>query len=418
MTGPVRRALATVALAGALAVATGLALVPGATAAGGEDPHLPEVVNAPGAWSTHEGVDGPVAAMGISMRSRTVGVLDKRQSLEVFAVSAADGSASWLRLPGFSHRRWGLSGGTALSPDGRWIGWVRPARDGRGGMPGNASRWSVMDTTTGEIRQLDVPGASSVRGTLSDLAFSGDSRYLLTSYEDPDLPRRQRSHEHQLVAWDVRDGSPTVVEEPGHYWLPVLGTAPSGVVWARGRTVHRTDPDLGAPSSVRLPYQVMDASWGPDDTTFASIGHRVGRPRSPWRLYAGAAGHEADARPLDLPAGVSPGQLLGWRDPTHVVVGHWRTEVHVVDIVDGDVEAIELRGYGEQVNAPDLATALWQRPLGPAAEPEATTDPRRPWHRAGAVALVPVAGSWLLWRRRRRRVPSGGRSVRRPPGSR
>ena len=72
--------------------------------------HLPTAVNAPGTWSSEEGVRGPVAALGLATRTRTDGVFDDKQSLAVFAVSAVDGSASWIHLPGFSLESVGLRG--------------------------------------------------------------------------------------------------------------------------------------------------------------------------------------------------------------------------------------------------------------------------------------------------------------------
>ena len=375
-------------------------------------PHLPTVVNAPGTWSDEEGVRGPVAALGIALRTRTDGIFDDRQSLAVFAVSAVDGSASWLRLPGFSLERWGFVGGFTVSPDGRWLGWVRPERPVGTGRT-QVAGWSVMNTTTGRVRQLEDPDFPSVRGTMADLAFSGDSRYLLTSYETPDQPSRPRANVHQLVAWDVEDGTPTVVEEPGHHWLPNPGSAPTGVTWARGRQVFRADPATGEVSTTRLPGYAITASWGPDDTSFAYISRSSVRSDGPWRLYAGRTVAEARGRAVDLPPDLDPDQLLGWRDADHVVVGHFRRTVHVVDIVTGDVEEVDLAGYGEQINAPYLADALWQQPLGRPAEPESTTDPRRPWRWAGAAALVAALGAVLVRRLPRRRgYLSGGQRPR------
>ena len=364
--------------------------------------HLPVVVNAPGTWSSEEGVRGPVAALGLATRTRTDGVFDDKQSLSVFAVSAVDGNASWIHLPGFSLERWGFVGGFDVSPDGQWIGWVRPQQGARPGRV-RVAGWAVMNTTTGQVRRLEDPDFPWVRGTMADLEFSGDSRYLLTSYETPDHRSVSRSHGHQLVAWDVGDGAPTVIEEPGHYWLPNLGSAPTGVVWARGREVFRADPVTGDRTSFTVPQHVVTASWGPDNTSFAYIGRPSVGSRAPWRLYAGRTVAQARGREVDLPSDVQAGELLGWRDATHVVVGHYRRTVHVVDIVTGDVEAVDMAGYGDQVNAPYLAGALWQQPLGTPVEPEGTTDPRRPWRWGGAAVLVAAVGALLVRRTHSRR---------------
>ncbi len=408
------RAVAIALAAAATLIALGPAASAAAVRADGQvtesssgEPHLPTVVNAPGTWSEAEGVEGPVAALGLATRTRIEDVFASRERLSVFAVSALDGSAAWLRLPGFSLDRWGYSAGFDVSPDGRWIGWVRPQR---GRQPGSVrvAGWSVMDTTTGEVRRLEDPEHRTVRGTMADLQFSGDSRYLLTSYETPDQPRASRSRGHQLVAWDVEDGSSRVIEEPGNYWLPNLGSAPDGVVWARGREVFRADPVTGDRTSVTLPQRVVTASWGPDDTSFAYIGRPSVGSSGPWRLYAGRTVEQARDRDLPLPGKVRASELLGWRDPTHVVVGHSRRQVHVVDIVTGGVEELDLAGSGDQANAPYLAEGLWQQPLGTPVEPEGTTDPRRPWQWVSGAILALFAGALLVRRRRRRSRPATG----------
>lgn len=410
-----RRGVAGLLVAGATLVLVGC--VPGHTRADGhevrgddvplQELHLPAVVNAPGTWSREEGVRGPVAALGLATRTRTEGVFDDQQSLAIFAVSAVDGSASWIRLPGFSLDRWGFVGGFDVSPDGQWIGWVRPEREARAGQQ-RVAGWSVMNTTTGEVRRLEDPDFPWVRGTMADLEFSGDSRYLLTSYETPDQPNVGRSRAHQLVAWDVEDGSPEVIEEPGHYWLPNLGSSPTDVVWARGHQVFRADPVTGDRTSVTLPQHVVTASWGPDNTSFAYVGRPSVGSRAPGRLYAGHTIAEARGHEVDLPSDVHAAQVLGWRDATHVVVGHYRSTVHVVDVVSGDVEAVDMAGHGDQVNAPYLAGALWQQRLLTPVEPEGTTDPRRPWRWGGAGVLLAGVGALLV---RRRRGSRAGRLI-------
>ena len=364
---------------------------------------LPVAVNAPGTWSDDEGTDGPVAALGLSMRTVPEGVSGQQQRLEPFGVSAVDGVAAWIDLPGIDLESFGLVGRFALSPDGRWIGWSRH-REGR--RPGGSSPqvgWAVMNTTTGEVRELADPDAPRVRDAMPDLAFSGDSRYLLTSYETPSSPARRG---HQFVAWDVEDGGHAVIEEPGRRWLPNVGSAPTGVVWARGRKVYRYDVPTAARSSRALPHKVVAASWGPDDRAFAYIGAPDGFS-GPWRLYAGRTVNQARGSALQLSAEVDPGQVLGWVDERHVVIGHFRSTVHVVDVVTGDAVEQPMAGYGELGGLPLLAADLWQRPLAPAVSPDGTTDPRGPWRwiSGGLVALL-AGGFLVLWRRRGRQGPA------------
>ena len=256
-----------------------------------------------------------------------------------------------------------------------------------------------MDTTTRKSTTSRCPGTRGLGRPLRTSASPGDSRSLLTSYETPEAPRTRG---HRFVAWDVQDGTPTVLEEPGHYWLPEPGSGATGVVWTRGHTVYREDPATGGRSSYALPWPAVTSSWAPDDTAFAYLGCPPGRTRSLWWLYAGRSLAEARDRALPLP--VEPGKLLGWRDDRHVVVGHYRTTVHVVDVVTGDTVELVTAGDGTSFNAPLLAADPWRNPLAAPVEPDGTTDPRRPLWSGGGALLTALACALVVSRTRARLV--------------
>jgi hypothetical protein len=107
-----------------------------------------------------------------------------------------------------------------------------------------------------------------------------------------------------------------------------------------------------------------------------------------------------EARDRALPLKVEPGQLLGWRDDRHVVVGHFRRSVHVVDVVTGDVLGLDMAGHGKPLNAPLLAGDLWRNPLMAPVALDGTTDPRPPYLWGGGALLALLAGALVLWRRR------------------
>ncbi|HXH80258.1 hypothetical protein [Nocardioides sp.] len=360
----------------------------------GAVPALPEVVNAPGIWSDDEGTDGPLAAVGASTRMKATGVTGELEGVDMFGVSAIDGHATW--LPGIEE-----VADVALSPDGRWIGWRQygAARGQR------LVGWAVMDTSTGEVRELRDLGAPRVGDSMQDLAFSGDSGHLLTTYN---VPAPGQRHDHQFVAWDVTDGTPTEIEAPAKHSLPNLGSAPTGVVWSRGNTVYRWEVGTAtAPTSEVLPHEVVIASWGPDDKAFAYIAapSPVAQKDSisaSVRLYAGTTLAGAREVPLDLPNGVDPSEIRGWTDDHHVVIGDYRTMVYIVDVVTGDVVAHDTRGYGKTFNDPVLASGLWQQPLAAPVPPQGTSDPRTPWRWAAAAMLLAWAGALLVRRRRDR----------------
>jgi len=380
-----------------------------AVADSSNEPRLPTVVNAPGTWSDATGPAGTVAAVGIATRTSPVGLFDEHETLAHFTTSALDGSSSWLELPGFSLDQWGFVGGVAVSPNGRWLAWVRVAGrpdaaepyDDLGQIRAGIAGWSILDTTTGSVRELAVEGFDRVRPTMADLAFSGDSKFLLTSFETPDQPRTS-SRAHQFVAWGVSDGTPHVLEDPGFYWLPSLGSAEHGVVWSRRNRVFRADPETGHRSEVDLPRTVLMASWAPGDAGFAYIGRDAAKRGSGPKdqlLYVGLTPATAD-RVVELPESSPIGEFLAWRDSTHLVLGDYRRSVYVVDITDGSHEVIDMAGYGKQVNTPNLATALWSEPMRAPRSPTGTTDPRRPWRWAGFTVSVLMLGGVVLARRR------------------
>ena len=409
-----RSRLVFLIVAGAMLTLVGAVVAPMLASGNGTDAHpesvpfedlaLSDSINAPSPWSDEERDHGPLAALGIATRTVPVGVTDQSQRLETFGVSAVDGHETWVELPGIDTENSGLIGQFALSPDGRWVGWSRHP-EGRGSRGNTRSvGWAVMDTTTGKIRELADPDVPRVRDAMADLAFSGDSRYLLTSYETPSSPARRG---HQFVAWDVQDGSSVVIEEPGNYWLPIVGSAPTGVVWARGRTVYRHEVDTGRESKLTLPHRVVAASWAPNDTAFAYVGAPNGVSKR-WRLYAGSTVEQARDRTVALPRGVDPYEILGWVDDQRVVVAQSRNTVSIVDIATGVVEEQKMDGSGEQVSTPVLAADLWQNPLAAAVAPDEVSDPRQPWRWfTGALLAALAAVVLVLWRHRGRRAPPG-----------
>ncbi len=364
-----------------------------------DTPHLPKAVNAPGTWSDEEGPTGRLAALGVAMRTRTAGLTGKRRSPELFGVSATDGRATWIDLPRVDMETRELTDWFALSADGRWLGWARVKTTDPNTIDETTVLlgWAVMDTQTRKVRNLAAPTGGQLKGALSDLVFSGDSSHLLASYDTAGGPRTKG---HRFVAWDVTTGNSTVLEEPGHYWLPNSGSAPDGIVWARGNEVYRQDPVSGKRTSYALSGSVVTASWSPSDTSFAYISQPADLKGGPWVLHAGRSIEEA--RNHEVAIEVDPGELLGWRDDRHVVVGHFRSNVHVVDIVTGEAVKVDLAGDGEIFNSPLLATDLWQSPLGSAVAPSGTADPRRPFRWAGGAIVALLAGIVILRARRRR----------------
>lgn len=353
--------------------------------------HLPRTVYPPDRWAdgTDEtGPPGPLAVVSTTYRNRAVGLRDAQEELRPFGVSAVDGKAVFLDLVGGN----GLLSDTSLtlSPDGRKVGYIRY------GQGEEVLGFGVYDTVTGETVLLDDPDRPVLQVFSYDLTFSGDSRFLQTSYS---LTGSRGSRDHSLVVWDVDTGEPVVAEPAGHYWLPTMGRAPSGIVWSRGRQVHTFDPTTGRRSSFRADVDVFMASWGPDGRAFAAVAPGE-TDQDDWRLFAGPS--STDLREMELP--IVPDHVLGWRDDRHVLVRELpRRGVVEVDVRTGRATPVPLKTSGQEVDLPVYAADLWANPLVDGVRPPDASDPRLPWLVGGAAGLVVSVGALVLglrWRRR------------------
>ncbi|WP_028644520.1 hypothetical protein [Nocardioides sp. URHA0020] len=396
-----RRARRTAALAGVVGV---LVLVAGLTAVVHRPPdaapapakvpvdqlHLPRTAYPPSPWAhgTDEvGAPGPLAFVSGAERRSTDGLTGSQETFEPFGVSAVDGSAVFLDLSGTTLE--GVGGhALTLSPDGTKVGYTRYTSGHR------VLGFAVYDTMTGATRMLTDPARPVIGAAdLVDLRFSGDSRYLETAYaRDGSADTGHAS----LVIWDVRTGALTVAEPPGHHWLPNLGSAPSGIVWSRGRKTSTYDPASGRTTSVEGDPGVVEASYGPDDEAFAAI-TKGETAQDPWRLLVGPGSDDLAGVSLDIDAD----QLLGWRDATHVVVRQLPTgEAAEVDLVSGTSSSLGLDVAGRQMELPSYAADLWANPLVDGSPAAHAGDPRLPWWLAGGAACLALVGAWLVRRRR------------------
>ncbi|GAB4003099.1 hypothetical protein [Nocardioides ultimimeridianus] len=349
--------------------------------------HLPLALYPPSPWArAASAAPGVLAAVGMTERDRAHGLRGVWQELAPYAISATDGSAFFLDLGGRDRSH---LGGLALSPDGTKVGYARYGPNGR------AAGLAVYDSTTATTTLLSDPrwrAGNALDAT--DLRFSTDSRYLETTMVDSRSAARWR---HALVVWDVSSGAPVVAEPAGHYWLPNLGSGPDGIVWSRGPRTFTFDPVTRRTSRVRTPFDVVEASYGPDGRAFAAIAFGA-RKAAQWRLYVGpSAEHLRRARlPIDAD------QLIGWSDAHHVVVRQLPSgEVVEVDLRTGVATRVAVDLEGRQMMLPSYAADLWANPLVPGRRPARAHDPRLPWWIVGGTAIVAIGPAGLWWRRRR-----------------
>jgi len=365
--------------------------------------HLPRTIPVPAPWS--EGTEkagelGALSVLGYADRKRAKGLTGMVAYEGLYGISAVDGTARFLDLP--TSEAQDMPGRSlpdaSLSPDGRKISfprydWVREdTTDPAEVLIG----WSVYDTVTGEVVELGDPAAPRLGDSGMVPIFSSDSKYLLTVYapEGAYDPRKD-----SFVAWDVATGARYLVEGPGKYWQPNVGSGPQGIVWSRGKTTYTYDPSTRTTSSIQTEHDPVAASFAPRGTGFAYVGGRLTEEgiNAPWQLYVGASPDQ-----MQRVSGIADyNGILGWRDSEHVVVAITDRDYGIVDVSDGSVDRGSFDG-DVNLNVAMLAADLWANDLVSGARPSGASDPRTPG-RLAALGGVLVAGAvFTLWRRRLR----------------
>ena len=353
--------------------------------------HLPRTVHAPDPWApgTEEtGPPGPLAVLAADDRERLDG-LRATTVMSWYGVSAVDGAVHWLDLPSSQGTPGRWPGSAALSPDGRVIAYSRFSDEEQSHLVG----WTVYDTTTGETLDLDPARGFEIRpdtliGDMMDLAFSGDSHYLVTFAGSRATPSTK-----QLVAWDVETGEPSLAERTTAYWQPNLGLAPSGVLWTRNKTAYLFHPDTGETSLRQEPRWPLLASYGPSGA-FAYVGHDGPKVTSkrPWTLYVAPAGRQA----REVALGFEPRRIDGWRDEQRVVVDDGETYA-VVDITTGKSSTERLTGLNGWGG---LASDLWANDLVEGTRPPHVVSPLLVRRAGLGLAVLTLGGAALIWWRR------------------
>lgn len=371
--------------------------------------HLPDRIFTPSPWTPGTDVAGPpgrLAAIHPSTRRVAEGWIGSREYVGIVGVSATDGSSRFLDLPTSTDERVpGEYGQVALSPDGTKVGFARFDGVDAEGFP-VLTGWGVYDALTGEVQELEDPEAPEpTGGDFFEVEFTGDSHYLVTVYSRT-KPATWRTDE--LVTWEVDTGERIVAEGPGKYWLPNMGSAPSGVLWTRGRTVYTFDPNSRRTTTVDLPHDTVDVSYAPGSAALAYLADTDGLAKAgAWSLFVGAGA--ADLERVDLP--FEPSEILGWQGADRVVVGDGSGQVASVRLSVRQGSPLSL-GWGDEgdfLDSQNIASDLWANDLVDGVRPADVEDPRHARIRTASAVLVvggvASVGVVILLRRRRHGRP-------------
>lgn len=363
--------------------------------------HLPRTIHEPSAWSkgtNDAGELGALSVLGASERKRPKGLAGMVAYEGMYGVSAVDGTVRFLDLPTSSNPDMPgmVSLSASLSPDGRKVAfprydWTAGAINGR-----TLIGWTVYDAVTGRIVELADPAVPKMNDKVIQPAFSSDSRYLLTAYGPEG---RYDNVSDSFVAWDVATGARFVVEAPGRYWEPSVGSGPKGIVWSRADKTYAFDPDTGTTTFIRTVNGAASASYAPSGTGFAYVGGKLDPQgiNAPWQLYAGPSPDR-----LQHVRGLSDVQgILGWRDPDHVVVALTDRHYAVVDVSDRTLVRGAFDG-SVNLSTPMLASDLWANDLVDGVQPPHASDPRTPGRLAVLAGFLVAGAVFALYRWRRR----------------
>ncbi len=378
---------------------------PTAQPAGGTDSvAIPTRLVTPSRWldGTTSRPPGPVAVLAGAERadgwwSTTDGVV---------AVSAHTGAYRFLDLPdAFTDGAADFlpDAGPALSPDGTRVAyWTRHPR--QSGWIGGVA---VYDTVTGEVLRHGLPSDLGLAPEL--LAWGGGGELVVgygvvTDRLDDGLSWTSRAP----FVW--RPATDDVVELSSDVGsADAVSPTADGFALLRSRRLElRSSTSAEADRVVRVAgrHDAAESTVDPTASTLVMLPLGSKDGGAVRRLLVGTVGEQRVAlepHPVD----VEVLGLLGWHDPTHVVVrgvvpGTQRrgAGAYAVDVRTGVARLLVREQRDSYAQFPVYAGDLWSRPTVDRPEPVGH-DPRLP-AAAGALLVAAVVGVLATVRRRRR----------------
>lgn len=407
-----RIAGATLALAGAVAVASGLlAWSPsGGTsiepAGGGTGLRLPDRLYHPDPWAPGISENGPigrlVAVVGAPRDSWSN--LDLTEFADVAGVNAS-GEYVFLDL---GDR---VGDDLELSADGRYLAyWYADAPDGGAGAGEDAvaDGIAVLDAETGETRRHAV---ETPLGLAPEERSWVEDRLWVPVWPYDELTATSASSRlDTMLAWDQSDAKPEVVDAPGLGSVGGLAVAGDDLVDLRRHRVVLIGPD-GTQRVVGRIEGTVDSEIHLDPTGTRVVAlrqpagsDRDGQPASADQLVVGTLGARPEAGVRLVPVtDVDVDRVVGWRSDHEVVTYRWTGDgarYESVDVTTGEVDILvrvptETWVPGDRIAADALAAPTFAAPAPPDLR-----DPRMVALAGTGGALVLALGGLVLWRRR------------------
>ncbi|WP_322921879.1 hypothetical protein [Nocardioides renjunii] len=390
--------LAAIVAAGVLAAAVTpavLARVEPPVAASSQRMVLPDVLEAPGAWTPAFTVTPRrLSAVGVGQRA---GLWSSSAAL--WGVDAGTGEGRWLELPGALPT---AEADAQLSADGRRLAyWVTGTTPGEPMSMGGTEDdtpvvgLAVVDLETGGVVRWDVESEHGL--AVQGLVWAGDVVWWQGGPVTP-LGSGRTSTDIETHVWDVETDERSVIggKDPrAALYLNEAGNAPQGFVTLPRTFRLQRVTEAEDPVSLRMDLPPdAPSTAGLFDPQMATDGRRV----AALMVREAAVFDDAEAKELLVGSategtvvlkpveGVGAQSLLGWRSPSEVVASIPTVvdesqvirgrQVSAVDVTTGArTELLELRGAlpvsvaaeawtAEVVEAPDAPFAPDPRLVG------------------------------------------------------
>ncbi len=361
-------------------------------------------------WSPDPTPPGTDDAGPLGQLVAVIGTLDG-----VVGISAATGEYETLDLPG---RALDIPGptpaddelvGTAtlwLSPDGTKVAYLLGGKPSDSGASDAVTGLAVQDTATGDVQRLPIDTEFGIVPDGVVWSTARNEQFVWLQYSqlvEPPRPDTSSATGEATIAWNLTTGKRSTMPYVSTGTLSSAGTGPDGFVVRRGDGLRliRVPDDYGRPASRQQRPLGIPSFVDPSGTVVAGVKSQ-GSSDNDRQQPVFTAPFSQDGKgvhPVTEIPGVRAWEVVGWRDPGHLVVRQSTGERVVLRSVDVTTGAgTDLVELVPALNV-RFATDLLAAPTYAASAPPHASDT---WWRTGLLlaAVLAGAGGVVLWRRR------------------